>query len=111
MRLNEAEQVKKDLTEHLGIALTVVDASSRFLQALKGVVEPETKRRIIGHLFIEVFEEEAIRIEKEAVDTPNAGKVEWVSADLTLYLTMYGLELNSCLLTNHSCSLFKAHST
>ena len=36
------------------------------------------KRKIIGNLFIEVFEEQAIRIEKEAENTPHAGKVEWV---------------------------------
>ena len=78
MRLNECQQVKETLSEHLGISLTVVDASQRFLDALKGVEDPEKKRRIIGHLFIDIFEEEAIRIEKEAENTPNAGKVEWV---------------------------------
>lgn len=83
MRLNECQQVKNDLGEHLGISLTVVDAGARFLSALSGIEEPETKRRIIGHLFIEIFEEEAARIEKEAVNTPNAGKVEWVSTNST----------------------------
>jgi len=78
MRLNECQQVKETLAEHLGISLTVVDASQRFLGALKGIEEPETKRKIIGNLFIDIFEEEAIRIEKEAEHTPNAGKVQWV---------------------------------
>ena len=41
MRLNECEQVKKDLTEALGINLTVVDASQRFLDGLKGIEDPE----------------------------------------------------------------------
>ncbi|PKS08132.1 hypothetical protein jhhlp_005407 [Lomentospora prolificans] len=77
MRLNECQQVKETLAEHLGISLTVVDASQRFLDALKGVEEPERKRKIIGNLFIDIFEEEAIRIEKEAENTPNAGKVQW----------------------------------
>ncbi|CAI4214382.1 unnamed protein product [Parascedosporium putredinis] len=77
MRLNECQQVKETLAEHLGISLTVVDASQRFLGALKGIEEPETKRKIIGNLFIDIFEEEAIRIEKEAEHTPNAGKVQW----------------------------------
>ncbi|TPX13874.1 uncharacterized protein E0L32_005818 [Thyridium curvatum] len=77
MRLNECQQVKETLTEHLGISLTVVDGSKRFLDALKGVEEPERKRKIIGGLFIDIFEEEAIRIEKEAEHTPNAGKVVW----------------------------------
>ncbi len=78
MRLNECQQVKETLAEHLGISLTVVDASNRFLGALKGVVDSEKKRKIIGGLFIDIFEEEAVRIEKDAVNTPNAGKVEWV---------------------------------
>jgi GMP synthase (glutamine-hydrolysing) len=78
MRLNECQQVKETLTEHLGISLHVVDASQRFLDALKGVEEPEKKRKIIGHLFIDIFEEEAIRIEQEAEETANAGKVVWV---------------------------------
>ncbi|RDA92123.1 hypothetical protein CP533_6096 [Ophiocordyceps camponoti-saundersi (nom. inval.)] len=77
MRLDECQQVKETLAEHLGIALTVVDAAQRFLDALKGVVDSEQKRRRIGNLFIDIFEEEAIRIEKEAENTPNAGKVEW----------------------------------
>ena len=43
----------------LGIALSVVDASDLFLERLAGVLDPEQKRRIIGHTFIEVFEKEA----------------------------------------------------
>ena len=77
MRLNESKQVKETLQEHLGINLTVIDGSAIFLERLKGVSEPETKRKIIGNLFIELFEEEAIRIEKAAENTPNAGKVEF----------------------------------
>jgi GMP synthase (glutamine-hydrolysing) len=48
MRLNESEQVQKDLSEHLGINLTVVDASQQFLDGLKGIEDPEQKRRFIG---------------------------------------------------------------
>ena len=50
MRLDECKKVKETLDGHLGISLTVVDASQRFLGALKGVEEPETKRKIIGGL-------------------------------------------------------------
>ncbi|KAI1862348.1 uncharacterized protein JN550_010210 [Neoarthrinium moseri] len=77
MRLNEAKQVKETLGEHLGINLTVVDASERFLAGLKDVVDPEKKRKFIGNTFIDVFEEEALKIEKAAENTPTAGKVEW----------------------------------
>ncbi|KAI0392396.1 GMP synthase [Xylariaceae sp. FL0594] len=77
MRLNECQQVKETLQEHLGINLTIVDGGELFLGRLKGVEEPETKRKIIGETFIDLFEREAIRIEKEAKETPFAGKVEW----------------------------------
>ncbi|KJK95925.1 GMP synthase [Metarhizium anisopliae BRIP 53284] len=77
MRLNEFEEVKKNLRDHLGINLTVVDAGELFLSRLEGVTDPEKKRKIIGSTFIDVFEKEAIRIEKEAENTPNSGKVEW----------------------------------
>jgi GMP synthase (glutamine-hydrolysing) len=52
MRLNECEQVKQTLAEHLGINLTVVDASEKFLSVLKGVEDPEVKRKRIGHTFV-----------------------------------------------------------
>ncbi|KAH0593601.1 hypothetical protein MHUMG1_08739 [Metarhizium humberi] len=77
MRLNEFEEVKQNLRDHLGINLTVVDAGELFLSRLEGVTDPEKKRKIIGSTFIDVFEKEAIRIEKEAENTPNSGKVEW----------------------------------
>ncbi|KAL2672162.1 hypothetical protein Neosp_012860 [[Neocosmospora] mangrovei] len=77
MRLNECEQVKETLQQHLGINLTVVDGAELFLGRLKGIREPEKKRKIIGETFIDLFEKEAVRIEKEAENTPNAGKVSW----------------------------------
>ena len=77
MRMNECQQVKETLSKHLGINLTVADAAEKFLSRLQGVIEPEKKRKIIGGTFIDIFEEEAIKIEKAAENTPNAGKVEW----------------------------------
>uniref|UniRef100_A0A093V607 GMP synthase (glutamine-hydrolyzing) n=1 Tax=Talaromyces marneffei PM1 TaxID=1077442 RepID=A0A093V607_TALMA len=77
MRLNECEEVKKTLEEHLGINLTVVNAGELFMSRLAGVSDPEKKRKIIGSTFIDLFEQEAIRIEKEAENTSNSGKVEW----------------------------------
>ncbi|KAJ3544511.1 hypothetical protein NM208_g3006 [Fusarium decemcellulare] len=77
MRLNEFEEVKKNLRDRLGINLTVVEAGELFLSRLAGVSDPEKKRKIIGSTFIDVFEKEAIRIEKEAESTPNSGKVEF----------------------------------
>jgi GMP synthase (glutamine-hydrolysing) len=48
--------------ENMGVKVLRVNGEDRFLQALKGVTDPEQKRRIIGNLFIEIFEEEAARI-------------------------------------------------
>ncbi len=58
LRLGEAEEVERALIE-LGVNLRVVDARERFLTALAGVSDPETKRKIIGRQFIEVFSREA----------------------------------------------------
>ena len=57
LRLHERDQVERTFRRHLGIDLRVVDASERFLAALAGVEDPERKRKIIGHTFIDVFEE------------------------------------------------------
>ncbi len=62
LRLNEAERVYADLTGKLGVPVTQVNASERFLTKLVGVSDPERKRKIIGETFIEVFEEEAEKI-------------------------------------------------
>ncbi len=56
LRLHEREQVEQVFRSHLGIDLRVVDAADQFLSRLDGVVDPEEKRRIIGHTFIDVFE-------------------------------------------------------
>jgi len=60
MRKHEAEDVRATF-ESFGAKLVVVDASDRFFEALRGVTEPERKRKIIGELFIRIFEEEATR--------------------------------------------------
>jgi GMP synthase (glutamine-hydrolysing) len=59
MRRDEALQVAATFHEALGIRLVMVDASQRFLDALRGVTDPEAKRHIIGEQFIRVFEAEA----------------------------------------------------
>jgi len=58
MRKDETEKVQK-VAEAVGIKLNVVDGRKRFLDALKGVTEPEEKRKIIGEAFVRIFEEEA----------------------------------------------------
>lgn len=62
MRMNEAHDVVAMFREHYNLSLKLVDASDRFISELEGEADPETKRKIIGRLFIEVFEEEAEKI-------------------------------------------------
>jgi GMP synthase (glutamine-hydrolysing) len=66
LRLNEREQVEKTMHEHLGINLVTVRAEDRFLDGLAGVGEPEKKRTIIGHTFIDVFEDASAAAGKDA---------------------------------------------
>ena len=63
MRKGESEQVIKVFREELGANLTYVDATDRFLDKLAGVTDPEQKRKIIGNEFIEVFAEEARKLD------------------------------------------------
>jgi GMP synthase (glutamine-hydrolysing) len=72
LRKNEFEKVQQTLRDKLGLHLIAVDATDRFLAKLKGVTDPETKRKIIGREFIAVFDEEAHRIENVE------GAVEWL---------------------------------
>jgi GMP synthase (glutamine-hydrolysing) len=63
MRKNEGEQVVSAFRDHFKVPLIAVDAEDRFLTKLKGVSDPERKRKIIGGEFIRVFEEEAARLD------------------------------------------------
>ncbi len=74
LRKGEAEKVVNLFTRHFKINLDYVDASSRFLDKLKGITDPEQKRKIIGNEFIFLFEDEANKL----------GNVEWL-AQGTLY--------------------------
>jgi GMP synthase (glutamine-hydrolysing) len=62
LRQNEAEQVMDTFARNLGVRVVHVDASADFMAALAGVDDPEQKRRIIGRLFVEVFQREAASI-------------------------------------------------
>lgn len=62
LRLNEREQVSKTFHDNMGLKLVVVDASDRFMDALRGVTDPEAKRKIIGKGFVDVFQEEASKL-------------------------------------------------
>ncbi|HCQ32595.1 MAG TPA: glutamine-hydrolyzing GMP synthase, partial [Verrucomicrobiales bacterium] len=75
LRKGERDSVAAEFQD---LNLTVVDAADRFIDALAGVVDPERKRKIIGNLFIEVFEEEAQKL------VSSVGEIRWL-AQGTLY--------------------------
>ncbi len=74
LRLHEGDQVMATFAENLGVRVIRADAQERFMQALAGVTDPEEKRKIIGGMFIEVFDEQ----------TANLPKVKWL-AQGTIY--------------------------
>jgi GMP synthase (glutamine-hydrolysing) len=72
LRKNEFAKVQENLRTKLGLNIDAVDATDRFLSKLAGVSDPEKKRKIIGNEFIEVFDAEAHRVERES------GHVDWL---------------------------------
>jgi GMP synthase (glutamine-hydrolysing) len=63
LRLHEGDEVTRTFKDSLGLEIVRVNAEQRFLQALEGVADPEQKRKIIGRIFVEVFEEQAARFD------------------------------------------------
>jgi len=94
LRLNEAQQVMETFAQHLGVRVVKVDAEARFLDALQGVADPEQKRKIIGRLFVEVFEAEAARL-------PN---VRWLAQG-----TIYPDVIESAGAATGKAALIKSH--
>jgi GMP synthase (glutamine-hydrolysing) len=62
LRWHEGDQVMATMAEHLGVKVIRVDAANRYFAALTGVADPEAKRKIIGRLFIEIFDEESAKL-------------------------------------------------
>jgi GMP synthase (glutamine-hydrolysing) len=62
LRLGEGDQVMATFAEHMGVNVIRVNAEQRFLDALRGEADPEAKRKIIGRVFIEVFDEQAAKL-------------------------------------------------
>ena len=82
LRAGEREQVERDYVAATGIRLVVVDAADRFLSELAGVTDPETKRKIIGRIFIRVFED----AQKELIAEAGA---DGTSIDFLVQGTLY----------------------
>ena len=94
LRLNEGDQVMQTFADNMGVSVIRVNAEERFLNALAGVSDPEAKRKVIGNLFIEVFEEEAAKL-------PNA---KWLAQG-----TIYPDVIESAASTTGSAHLIKSH--
>jgi len=94
LRLNEGDQVMQTFADNMGVNVIRVDAEARFLEGLEGVADPEEKRKIIGKLFIDVFEEEATKL-------TNAS---WLAQG-----TIYPDVIESAASTSGSAHLIKSH--
>jgi len=94
LRLNEGDQVMELFANNMGVHVIRVDAEERFMSALAGVVDPEAKRKIIGNLFIEVFEEEASKLSGTA----------WLAQG-----TIYPDVIESAASSTGSAHLIKSH--
>ena len=94
MRKNEAAEVVEMFRQHYNLPLILVDASDRFISALEGEADPEKKRKTIGRLFIEVFEEEAKKLG---------------GADFLAQGTLYPDVIESVSFTGATSSTIKSH--
>ncbi len=93
LRLAEGDQIMATLAKHMGVKVIRIDAAERYFSALQGVTDPEEKRRIIGRLFVEIFEEEAAKL----------GEVKWLAQG-----TIYPDVIESAG-TSQAAALIKSH--
>ena len=94
LRLNEAQTVYETMTEQLGVKLTSIDAADRFYAELAGVTEPEAKRKVIGRVFIEIFQEEAGKLDE----------IRWLAQG-----TIYPDVIESAALKTDKAKVIKSH--
>ncbi|GLQ94920.1 glutamine-hydrolyzing GMP synthase [Dyella acidisoli] len=79
LRWQEGDQVMATMAEHMGVKVIRVNAAERYFKALEGEADPEAKRKIIGRLFVEIFDEESAK-----VTAAGSGQVKWL-AQGTIY--------------------------
>ncbi|HET7360067.1 MAG TPA: glutamine-hydrolyzing GMP synthase [Rhodanobacteraceae bacterium] len=79
LRFKEGDQVMATMAEHMGVKVIRVDAADRYFAALEGVADPEAKRKIIGGLFVEIFDEESAKLA-----SAGGGEIKWL-AQGTIY--------------------------
>ncbi|HWK53669.1 MAG TPA: glutamine-hydrolyzing GMP synthase [Hyphomicrobiales bacterium] len=94
LRLHEGDQVMETFARNMGIKVIRVDAEATFLQRLEGVADPETKRKIIGRTFIEIFDEEAAKL----------GDVKWLAQG-----TIYPDVIESAKAKHGTAHVIKSH--
>ena len=94
LRLDEGDQVMSAFAGHLGVNVLRVDAEDRFLAALAGVSDPEEKRKRIGRTFIEIFEEEAAKLDG----------IRWLAQG-----TIYPDVIESAAVTTGKAHVIKSH--
>ncbi|VFP87223.1 glutamine-hydrolyzing GMP synthase [Candidatus Erwinia haradaeae] len=94
LRLGEATQIINMFSNCFGIDIIHIEAEKRFLDALVGVQEPETKRKIIGRIFIEIFEEEAVKL----------GNIQWLAQG-----TIYSDVIESGITSTSQAHIIKSH--
>ncbi|MFZ5805648.1 MAG: glutamine-hydrolyzing GMP synthase [Verrucomicrobiota bacterium] len=97
LRLDEAKKVKTVFAKHLGMRIIMVDASKTFLQKLKNVIDPEKKRKVIGHEFIRVFERTAKQISRKE-------KIRFLAQG-----TLYPDVIESVPIDGNPAALIKSH--
>jgi len=94
LRIKESEHIRSIFEKHFGINLIIVNAEERFLEALNFVSDPEEKRKVIGKKFIEIFEEQAERLEN----------IKWLAQG-----TIYSDVVESAATQTGSAHVIKSH--
>ncbi|KAF3976965.1 MAG: glutamine-hydrolyzing GMP synthase [Methylococcales symbiont of Iophon sp. n. MRB-2018] len=94
LRLNEGDQVMSMFGKNMGVKVIRVDAEQRYLDALKGETDPEAKRKIIGNLFVEIFQQEADKL----------SDVKWLAQG-----TIYPDVIESAVSKSGKAHLIKSH--
>jgi GMP synthase (glutamine-hydrolysing) len=106
LRANESEAVQRIFGEHFRIRLKYVDASARFLRKLKGVTEPERKRKIIGYEFIRVFDDAVTNLTRGRARNARSGapRFRWLAQG-----TLYPDVIESIAIAGNPAALIKSH--
>lgn len=106
MRLGETDQIKKTFATYQKMNLRVINAKPQFLSALKNVTDPEKKRKIIGELFIRIFEREARKIK---LSPPAGGGEKKRGWEWLVQGTLYTDAITSGVSVGHTAAVIKSH--